>query len=674
VEELAAGPHAGRIPRATVALDRRPVLRSYPTVRIFFDRVEQPRQGAVSLELTVPRVVAEEPSLVLEPRSKLRGARAGYRDHDARLARVRASGGGPVVDLALLAPRRAPAPGEAWLDVLVEARVPPREPVQRLETAPVEVPAHADLEFAIGLLESAWAQGPVAFRVRACEAGACAELFEEVLDPGAAEAGRWRDRSVGLGSLAGSRRSFVFESELLSDAEDAYSFPLWADPVVLASAPRGERSVNLVLISLDTLRADHLASYGYPRDTAPFLDEELAPRSALFEAAISSATTTGPSHMTLFTSLPPSVHGVYDADFFALPGAAVTLAEALREQGFATAAVNEGGALALPRGFDRGFGRWVENPVPMPHRPGLQSEVTFPLGLDWVRQVGERPFFLFLHTYEVHSPYRPPPAYAQLFRSTPPGLEPHPRLLWHRRPVHYDREIRYVDDQLRSFVGGLEQAGLLENTLLVITSDHGEEFLEHGFYGHGATPYEEVVRVPLLFHGAGVPGGRRLDFPVGLVDLMPTLLELAGAPVPPGVMGRSFADVVRGGRPDPSWRERPVFSEAWLSYGLLDRGKRRIDQPTLAVRVGPRKLLRYRDGEGYRYEYYELDRDPRERKDLYPEDASAAQDLKQLLDGYEANAQRLRRLLERASETGGRLEFDLDPQHREALRALGYLD
>ena len=214
-------------------------------------------------------------------------------------------------------------------------------------------------------------------------------------------------------------------------------------------------------------------------------------------------------------------------------------------------------------------------------------------------------------------------------------------------------------------------AGRLDDTLLVVTSDHGEEFLEHGNVGHGATPYEEVLRVPLVVRGPGVPAGRRVAAPVGLVDLAPTLLDLLDLPAPDGAMGRSFADLVRGGSADESWSRRPLFSEAWFCWAHTPSGRRRVEQPTLAVRVGARKLIRFREGSGFRYEYYDLGRDPAERRDLYPERAAAAADLRALLDGYERDAAARRSAL---VGHDGRDAVGIDPDQEQGLRALGYLE
>jgi arylsulfatase A-like enzyme len=374
--------------------------------------------------------------------------------------------------------------------------------------------------------------------------------------------------------------------------------------------------------------------------------------------------------MSLFTSLQPSVHGLLgNTALAALPSELTTLAELLRDAGFATAAVTEGGGVALHLGFERGFGVFIENPVPIPHRPGLQAPVSFDLGRSWLKAQRDRRSFLFLHSYEVHGPYRAPDAYAGFFAQTPPGLEPHPGLRPHQRPVHYDREIRFVDDELRRLIGALEAEGRLERTLLVLTSDHGEEFLEHGWIGHGATLPEEVLRVPLLVLGPGIPAGRRISQPVGLVDLAPTLLELLGAPPLPAAMGRSFASLLQGSPTPGDSDARPLFSETWFEAGFGAEGPKPVQQPSYAVRLGSRKLVRLRAGEGFRYAYFDLASDPAEQRDLYAADPDAAADLRALLDAYPERVVRLREALlpERTSDG------TLDPERESQLRALGYL-
>jgi hypothetical protein len=670
--DTAPGIRAGAPPTtATIDGDTRMVPTGFPATRLQQTPKHRVERGRVRFPIDLPERLGRHESLVLEVFGRPWGEAIAYRRIHTARSPVRSHGDRATLLLDFpLAGDGADRPVN--LALYVDARVPPASSVEVFETPEVTVPAGSALEFALGILEAAWQQGPVEFAVRACEAGICEPVFAETLDPGDDAGGRWRPRRVDLGDREGSRVSFRFETRHQGDEEASFSLPVWANPTLLAPVPTRRSPRSLILVSIDTLRADHLGSYGYARETSPFLDAAVAARGTLLETAIAPCSTTSPSHMTLFTSLQPSVHAVRGSRGpAALPAGARTLAEALRADGFATAAVTEGGGLALGRGFERGFETFVENPGPVPHRPGVALPVTLHKALEWLLRHRERRFFLFLHTYEVHGPYAAPSRYVGLFADGGPDPVSGIELPSHRRPVDYDREIRFTDDELRAFVERLEHEGLLEDTLLVVTSDHGEEFLEHGNLGHGATLPEEVLRVPLLLMGPRIPVGHRVDAPVGLVDLAPTVLELLGAPGLPGAMGRSFAALLRRGGDADRWRARPIYSEAWYPYRNTGKRTERVSQPTLAVRLGDRKLVRYRTRKGHGYNYFDLATDPGERRDLYAERPDEASDLRELLERYEAETSALHADLTRAGTPGS---FSIDPERELHLQALGYLD
>jgi arylsulfatase A-like enzyme len=428
---------------------------------------------------------------------------------------------------------------------------------------------------------------------------------------------------------------------------------------------------NLVLISIDTLRADHLSLYGYGRPTSPGLDA-FAADALVFESAWSQSPKTAESHMTLFTGLYPAAHGVRNLRDRSerLSEDVPTLAELLRRAGYRTAAFHGGGNLEAELGFDRGFERY--------ERPGDVSAV-FASGAEWLRQVASdpepRPFFLFLHTKVLHDPYEPPPAYAALFAdpdySGEIGLSADERRrardeggwwLVHRRfwervdprkPADvqrlrdlYDGLIRLMDDHLALFLESYRELGLGRDTLFVFLSDHGEEFLEHRGFRHGSV-YREVLHVPLVVRlpDAGARG-RRISQGVALVDVLPTLLEELGIPAPTHVQGASFAALLAGADPVP----RPIYSE-WAARGVR------------ALRVGDWKYVDRRVAR----ELYDLSADPHEQHDLlerHPEVAARLQaDAERLGAASAGLAAGLRR---------GAV-FDLDAGVREELEALGYL-
>ncbi|MEE8523749.1 MAG: sulfatase [Thermoanaerobaculia bacterium] len=321
-----------------------------------------------------------------------------------------------------------------------------------------------------------------------------------------------------------------------------------------------------VLISIDTLRADHLGCYGYPRDTSPFLDS-LAARGILFENAVVQLPGTLPSHMSIMTGLYPPEHGVYPPDGVLSPEIE-TLPELFQRHGFRTGGFTENGYVAGRYGFARGFDEFDDR------IQGESDDVerTVARGLAFLRQLraGER-FFLFLHTYAVHDPYQPPEPYATQFDAVRPSdafapngpnlaafnrgrREISPQALAYYQAA-YDASIRYVDDVLEGFFADLRDLGLADDLTVIVTSDHGEEFLEHGSMAHEQV-YRETMRVPLIFlHPQVEP--RRVPSLVESIDIAPTLAALAGLePRPDSFSGRSFLDLVLG-------HNRPGVSEAY---------------------------------------------------------------------------------------------------------------
>ncbi|MGE0639734.1 MAG: sulfatase [Thermoanaerobaculia bacterium] len=331
-----------------------------------------------------------------------------------------------------------------------------------------------------------------------------------------------------------------------------------APPEESASAGRGFAATptrGYILISIDTLRADHLGAWGYELPTSPFLDQ-LAARSTVFENAWSQVPSTLPSHISMFTGLYPAEHGVFPPSAVLSPEIH-TLPELLRQAGFRTGGHTEGGYVQGGYGFARGFDEWTDTP----YDGDADIVRTLGRGLEFARGVpaGER-FFLFLHSYTVHDPYEPPEPYRSMFWSGPPPADagsadgPHfaavnsgaatasPEAIAYYRAL-YDGSIRYLDDALRSFFGELESSGLLAETTVILTSDHGEEFGEHGRLVHTQI-YPECLHVPLLVVHPGQPTGSRSGALAESVDLLPTILDLAGAPAAPGISGSSLRGAI----------------------------------------------------------------------------------------------------------------------------------
>lgn len=367
-------------------------------------------------------------------------------------------------------------------------------------------------------------------------------------------------KSGGLRGVAGAAILAIAASAACA-AEEPQRPPLRPSPT------RG-----YIVISIDTLRADRLGFHGYDRATSPFLDG-LAERATVFENAIVQLPGTLPSHMSIFTGLYPAEHGVYPPDSV-LSDAIMTLPMRFRLAGYATAGFTEGGFAAGHFGFDRGFEHFSDAVV----GGARDFELTLAKGLDFLRSLeAPQPFFLFLHTYAVHDPYEPPEPYPSMFwEGEPPdvfaptgdnlvSLNHGERQLSEEGlryfEAQYDAGIRYADDRLAEFWRAVEELGLADQTTLIVTSDHGEEFLEHGKMVHEQV-YMETLHVPLLIAHPGIGKGRRIGSLVESVDIAPTLYELAGFEEQPQTSGESLAKYLLG---DPEPASSDAYAEEFVS-------------------------------------------------------------------------------------------------------------
>jgi choline-sulfatase len=442
-------------------------------------------------------------------------------------------------------------------------------------------------------------------------------------------------------------------------------------PLLLAAAlaaclscrPAAERRPDVIVYLVDTLRADHLGCYGYPRETSPRIDA-FAAESVLFEDAVAQSAWTRPAVTSLLTGLDPRSHGVQER-LDALPMSFHTLPETLRREGYQTAAFVSSAVITAKFGFHQGFDTFrqrVKETIE-PARP--TSEWVNEETLRWLEQRDpDRPFFLFLHTLDPHMPYQPPEPFR---RRLAPGADPRAGLLERvvalrdgLRPstardreeisALYDAEIAANDAAFGRLVAALRARGLYDSLLLVFVSDHGEELLEHGGWEHGATLYQELVHVPLLLKLPGGAGaGRRIGETVRQIDVLPTVLDVLGVKVPPDTQGRSLLPLLQA----PSRRPPAAFSS-------LDLDGRRIESVILRNRKLIHTLAHDRRPAGL--ELYDLASDPGERRNLAADDPATVRGLSWLLE------QRAR-----AGTPEKAPQVPLDPELEEQLRALGYL-
>jgi arylsulfatase A-like enzyme len=396
-----------------------------------------------------------------------------------------------------------------------------------------------------------------------------------------------------------------------------------------AEAPAPER---ILLVTIDTLRADHVGCYGAANAATRTLDT-LAAGGVRFEAAVSPAPLTLPAHASLMTALDPPGHGVRHNGVFRLPDAIPTLAERLREAGLATGAVVGSQVLARRYGLQRGFDFYDDQPAGSVAGgsgwPERRADQVVDAALALASRLGPR-FFLWVHFYDPHMTYDPPAGFASAFSSRP-----------------YDGEIAFVDAQLGRLLEGLRAQGEQAGLLVVATSDHGESFGEHGDQTHSYLVYESTQRIPLLFSGPGIPAGRSVAAPVGLVDVAPTLLALARAQPLPETAGRDLTPLLVGEGDAPANAYFETIAPQ-LDFGW---------SPLLGLRAGSLKYIR-----APRPELYDLAADPGEQRSLAAERPELVASLDAALEA------RLR-----ASPSRAATPLAVDPSEREALARLGYL-
>jgi arylsulfatase A-like enzyme len=533
--------------------------------------------------------------------------------------------------------------------------------LDRVETPTMALHHDARLQVALGLAPIGTSPAPGRFRVVAQDGrGRTATVLERRLDAATnPEDGSWVRMDVDLEPVRRAIGPDVrFRFEAGTDGDGAMpALPVWGDPTLVwphaerAQAPRR----NVVLVSLDTLRADRLGVYGGPRPTSPTLDA-LAAESTLFETVVAPAPWTLPSHASMMTGLYACAHGVIGPGIGGrLPNAVSPLAERLRVAGYATAAFTEDGFVDSSA-FARGFGYYWENREGDDRIPRTVAQAQA-----WLQEEAAEPFFLFFHTYQTHDPYYAPPPYATMFESAGGG---HPVPVAHTSAdeqalAKYDAAVRYTDAAIVPLLDAIRRSPLGERTLLVVTSDHGEAFHEHGYTGHGRTLHEEVLRVPLLVWSPGlVARGRRVAGLVGLIDTAPTILDLLGLPLPSGIAGISLAAQVRADRSPGALPERPLFSENTLH-----------DIYRLVIRWPRWKAM----WDGADLKLFDLERDPSENV----VDPIGSQKDRATAVRAEFEAQCARQRAELAAAGAPRPETPPalpDPGRERQLRALGYIE
>lgn len=439
---------------------------------------------------------------------------------------------------------------------------------------------------------------------------------------------------------------------------------------------------NVILVVIDTLRADHLSTYGYVRPTSPILDR-LAENALVYENAFTVMSHTLPAHVSLMTGVHTATHKVLN-NRWRYQGSHPLLAQLLKQRGYATAAFVAGFPLRAESGLDAGFDLYEDTTMPdgrLLHK--VAGERITSHALKWLESQQEGPFFLFVHYFDTHFPYEDPPDSQPPFKVdqvladwmsdagisdiqiediAPTPIPLNGKLVDLPMLINaYDNQIHRVDHLIGQLLETLKRLQLDTKTLLIITSDHGEGLGQHAYYAHGLHLYEEQLRIPLIVRppttASWQPG--RIESTVSLLDLAPTVLDLVGLEPPPASPGIKLPLAPSSGTP----KGRSILAERrfFLPEGRKRRG-RFAAEPTLHVLRGDNPMKYFLDGDGTE-QLYDLSTDPSELHNLAsqrPEQcARLHNDLQSLLEDRTADA--------------AIVEQKMDEQTERALRALGYI-
>lgn len=461
----------------------------------------------------------------------------------------------------------------------------------------------------------------------------------------------------------------------------AFAVPVLSTAAADVSDAAAEKPPNIIILVVDTLRQDHLGCYGYFRDTTPQIDS-LAEAGVRFAQAVTVMPHTLPTHISLFTSRYPAEHGVmmngevYDGRY-------TTLAEILANDGYATAAFVGAHPLHSKFGIGKGFQTYHD----FDHWKTSADHVTRE-SLDWLETHAGTPFFLWLNFYDPHVPYSPPERLREKFAAdnalkewaggrgtssfenwadvfdrttithirTPPG-----QLAFFKNLSLYDAEVAFADEAVGQVISALDDKSLLDRSLVVLLSDHGEGLGDHDFWFHGLHLYEEQVLIPLVFRFPGAEyAGRVVESQTSILDVMPTILDFLDLEEPDGVRGDSLMNLMTKER-----RKRPThhaFSESRVYPPKKPRGPAHWTKVRRhSVRTPRWKLVRTTEGEEI---LYDLNADPEELADI---SASNRKQTRRL-------GRALTRWLASIPEVLDRAEPELSEEDREKLKSLGYID
>jgi arylsulfatase A-like enzyme len=549
-------------------------------------------------------------------------------------------------------------------------------------TYEVPVAEKSSLHFGIGIAEN---DKPVEFEIRAA-AGEKVLYSKKLDDPEI-----WVDAQVDLSEYAGQTLRLALKT---TGEEGAVG--LWANPLLTSSAPK--RRPNVLVYLIDTLRADHTSLYGYARDTTPFL-KKLGAQGIVFDDSQVQSTWTKPSVASMMTSLYSVTHGIF-RETDTIPKGASTLAEHLRGAGYVTASIVANPFAGRMTGLDRGFDYVAEFPAVQRHgsedERATDSTAVNGLAMPWLEEHHDEPFFLYAHSTDPHAPYRPPAEFEARFTDPKetPEFDRQYHELWairrlggavfsreecikngfdparyvHNATDRYDGEIANNDKNIELLIQQLEKSGVLDNTIVIVVSDHGEEFMEHGWTGHGSTLYQEQTHgIFLMWNPQWFPKPRRVADPVQLIDLMPTILDLLHIPVQGVIQGQSLVPLAIG---QPFERKGPVMTSR-----IPQAATSLVPVPENLTRtfawIDPQWKLIYRNEAKKaglnEVELYDRKADPTDRTNVAAKNPKVVERIMPQVQQWIEGQKQVSQLL----GPGG--QSTMDAQTIERLRSLGYI-
>lgn len=504
----------------------------------------------------------------------------------------------------------------------VGLRVLPASPPSKI-VLKTDIPRGGVLHISAGIAEDRQSKGAVEFVIGVMENGKNHTVLTEVIDPiSRPEHRAFVNLRADLAPFAGKDRELVLETRAFEKDDDLYR-AYWGAPNIAVDQKFPVKKDPLVIVYLvDTLRADHTTPYGYGRDTTPEL-AKFAKDAVLFETAIAHSSWTKPSVASMMTSRLPSRHRAVQLRDPLDPGQ-VTLAEMLDAKGFATGAVIANSVVYdKDSNFSQGFDVFAGlHGIEGERSKVVDTRLVVDRALEFLDSRRGLPTFLYVHTMDPHVPYSPPAPFDTMFEPIPTpghsGMDPrydfNEPLDRERLIAQYDGDIAYGDQQFGRFIDELKRRGAYEDAVILFVADHGEEFLDHGGWLHGRSVFDELVRIPMIVKFPGARGAAlRVKQMVALSDVLPTVLEAVGLPVPdpPVIIGRPLQGVAFSKVPEP-----PVVSE--ISHrSFVSSG----------IRTGEAKYIRRFSPQTDEL-YFDLVKDPKEQKNLMGENPAGARRLR----------------------------------------------